>query len=43
MHIFEAGLGAGYLFVIWWVLSNIADDKEEKGQREASGKADKES
>jgi hypothetical protein len=29
MHVFEAGLGFGYLFVIWWVLSNLADDKEE--------------
>jgi len=42
MHIFEMGLGLAYLFVIWWVLSNLAYDKEEKAQR-GSGKADKES
>ena len=43
MHVFEVGMGFGYLLVIWWVLSNIADDKEGKAQREASRKVDKES
>ncbi len=43
MHVFEVVMGFGYLLVIWWVLSNIADDKEENAQREASGKVDKES
>jgi len=42
MHVFEVGLGAGYVFVIWWVLSNIADDKEGKAPRDLP-KVDKES
>ena len=42
MHVFEAGLGVGYLFIIWWVLSNMAEDKEQKAQRD-SEKVDKES
>jgi len=42
MHVFEMGLGFCYLLVICWVLSNIADDKEEKAQRD-SEKVDKES
>ena len=29
MHVFEVVMGFGYLFVIWWVLSNMVDDKEE--------------
>jgi hypothetical protein len=43
MHVFEMGVsGVAYLFVIWWVFSNLADDKEEKTQRDF-GKVDKES
>ena len=32
MHTFETVMGFVYLFVVLWVLSNIADDKEEKAQ-----------
>jgi hypothetical protein len=43
MHVFEVVMGFGYLFVVWWVLSNTADDKEEKAQRRDFAKVDKES
>jgi hypothetical protein len=43
MHVFEMGvMGFAYLFAILWVLSNVADDKVEKTQRDFR-KADKES
>ena len=42
MHIFEVVMGFGYFFVVWWVLSNIADDKEENAPRDLA-KVDKES
>jgi len=42
MHVFEVGLGFGYLLVVWWVLSNIADDIEENAPRDLP-KVDKES
>ena len=42
MHVFEAAMGFGYLLIIWWVLSNIADDKEGKAPRDLP-KVDKES
>ena len=29
MHVFEVVMGFGYLFVVRWVLSNLADDEEE--------------
>ena len=34
MHVFEVVMGFGYLFVVWWVLSNIADDEEGKAPRD---------
>ena len=42
MHVFEVVMGFGYLFVVWWVLSNIADDEEGKAPR-GLAKVDKES
>ena len=43
MHVLEMGvLGFTYLFVIGWVLSNLADDKEVKTQRDFKN-ADKKS
>ena len=41
-HIFEVVMGFGYLFLDWWVLSNLADDEEEKAPRDLA-KVDKES
>ena len=41
-HVYEVVMGFGYLYVIWWVLSNIAHDEEEKAPRDAP-KVDKES
>ena len=41
-HVYEVVMGFGYLFVIWWVLSNLADDEEEKAPRDFP-KVDKES
>jgi len=40
-HIFEVVMGFGYLFVVWWVLFNLADDEEEKAPRDIP-KVDKE-
>ena len=42
MHVFEVVMGFGYLFVVWWVLSNIADDEKGKAPRDLA-KVDKES
>ena len=42
MHVFEVVMGFGYLFVVWWVLSNIADGEEGKAPRDLA-KVDKES
>jgi len=42
MHVFEVGMVFGYLFVVWWVVSNLADDEEGKAPRDLA-KADKES
>ena len=42
MHVFEVVMGLGYLFVVWWVLSNIADDEEGIAPRDLA-KVDKES
>jgi hypothetical protein len=33
MHVFEVMLGFGYFLTIWWVLSNMVDDKEEQAPR----------
>ena len=33
-HVFEVVMGFGYLFVVWWVLSNLADDIEENAPRD---------
>jgi hypothetical protein len=33
-HVFEVVMGFGYLFVVLWVLSNLADDEEEKAPRD---------
>ena len=41
MHVFEVVMGFGYLFVVWWVLSNLADDEEEKAPRDDIPKVDK--
>ena len=41
-HVFEIVMGFGYLFVVLWVLDNIADDEEEKAPRDIP-KVDKES
>ena len=41
MHVFEVVMGFGYLFVVWWVLSNLADDEEGKAPRDIP-KVDKE-
>jgi len=43
MHTFEMVMGFVYLFVVLWVLSNIADDKEETAQSRDFPKVDKES
>src|SRR5215204_3921204 len=34
MHVFEVGMVFGYLFVVWWVVSNLADDEEGKAPRD---------
>ena len=34
MHVFEVVMGFAYLFVVWWVLSNLADDIEENAPRD---------
>ena len=34
MHVFEVVMGFGYLFVVWWVLSNLADDEEGKAPKD---------
>jgi hypothetical protein len=41
-HVFEIVMGFVYLFVVLWVLSNLADDEEEKAPRDIP-KVDKES
>jgi hypothetical protein len=42
MLVFEVVMGFGYLFVVWWVLSNLPDDEEESAPRDTP-KVDKES
>ncbi len=43
MHVLEMGvMGLTYLLVVVWVLSNLADDKEVKTQRDFEN-ADKKS
>ena len=42
MQVFEVGMGFVYLFVVWWVLSNLADDEEANAPRDIP-KVEKES
>ena len=34
MLVFEVVMGLGYLYVVLWVLSNVADDEEENAPRD---------